>query len=549
MHHLLAALLLLLVSTGGSYPGDERTSANKLRKVIYTENKTELLSAVQELAGWNNATAMKSLLLIAAKRPPKIDPSYWMEAYSLVLRGGAGMTDPAALAEGAKIIIRNKSNPMSRDFLAMLANQGNPAMVAPMIQILKEGPDDMRVVAAEHLATIGDKRAIGPLVETLEDRKASSLLRRRISKALSGITGVDYGENAAQWKGWWEQNNGNELKGPGASSHDGGSTVSLDRTRESEWDKLRREARVLVLGAGNGCLCKKNHDLDNIKDTCDKLGLSADFVDKVTFETKTDPSKYLAILANCTMIREHCACPQCKPGAYSKDRLFTCVCPINKHDPTSYTLGDKGVKKIKSYVEKGGYLFAEDWCMEDFVEKAFGRYIRHGSIRPKDEEIPVVAAPGAMIHPYLKKIFFKGFKPQEEAGGTSVMTESELKEVVHTWKIDKETRTIKIVDPKRVVTILSSPDLEKYAQGDDAVAVTFAVGGKDGRRPGIASGGRIEQDNEKMTGGRVLYVLSHFGKQKSPEDEYSLQNLLINFLIEAYDRRSQLEKNPKKKRR
>ncbi|MDP6958195.1 MAG: hypothetical protein QF645_05210, partial [Planctomycetota bacterium] len=356
-------------------------------------------------------------------------------------------------------------------------------------------------------------------------------------------------DSASQWRGWWDQNSGKDLKGPGASSHDGGSTVSLDRGRDSEWDELRREARVLVLGAGNGCLCKKGHDLDNIKDTCDKLGLSADFVDKVTFEKETDPSKYLAILANCTMIREHCACPECKPGAYSKDRLFTCVCPINKHDPTTYVLGDKGVKKIKTYVEKGGYLFAEDWCMEDFVEKAFGRYIRHGSIRPKDEEIPVVAAPGAMIHPFLKKIFFKGFKPQEASSGTSVMTESELKDVVHTWKIDKETRTIKIVDPKRVVTILTSPALEKYAQGDDAVAVTFAVGGKDGKRPGVASGGRIQQDSEKMTGGRVLYVLSHFGKQKSTEDEYSLQNLLINFLIEAYERKYKVQKAPKKRRR
>ena len=40
-----------------------------------------------------------------------------------------------------------------------------------------------------------------------------------------------------------------------------------------------------------------------------------------------------------------------------------------------------------------------------------------------------------------------------------------------------------------------------------------------------------------MTGGRVLYVLSHFGKQESNEDEYALQNLLINFLVEAADRR------------
>jgi hypothetical protein len=548
MHQLAITALLALVSASTPNPGDVRTSANKLRKVIYTANHSELLPAVQELAGWNNADAMKSLLGIAGKRPSRIDPAFWMEAYSLLLRGAAGMTDTLALQEASKIILRNKANPMSRDFLAMLSNQGNPAIVPPMIRILEDGPDDMRVVAAEHLATIGDKRAIGALVEALEDRKASGLLRRRVAAALSGITGKNYGDNATQWRGWWEANSGKDLQGPAASGSKGGGTVTLDRTRDSEWDELRKEARVLVLGAGDKCLCAKNHDLDNIKNICDRLGLSADFVDKVTFDKKTNPSKYIAILANCTMIRRHCACPQCKPGAYAKDRLFTCVCPVNKHTPTTYMLGDKGVQKIKRYVERGGYLFAEDWCMEDFVEKAFGKYIRHGSIRPKDEEVSVVAAPGAMIHPFLKKIFFKGFKPQGSSVGTAVVTAEELKEVVHTWKIDKETRTIKIVDPKRVVTILTSPELERSAQGDNAVAVTFAVGGKDGRRPGIASGGRVQQDTTKMTGGRVLYVLSHFGKQRSSEDEYSLQNLLINFLIEANERRATFEKAPKKRR-
>ena len=36
----------------------------------------------------------------------------------------------------------------------------------------------------------------------------------------------------------------------------------------------------------------------------------------------------------------------------------------------------------------------------------------------------------------------------------------------------------------------------------------------------------------------VVYVLSHFGKQESTADEHSLQNLLINFLVEANERRA-----------
>jgi hypothetical protein len=220
------------------------------------------------------------------------------------------------------------------------------------------------------------------------------------------------------------------------------------------------------------------------------------------------------------------------------------VCPINKHEPVRYVLGDKGVAKIKKYVENGGYLFAEDWCMEDYVEKAFGDWIQHGSIRGQDEEVPVLAAPGAMSHPYMKKIFFKGYKqkPKDNSGGTTTLSEEDLKEVVHKWKIDKETRTIKIKSKDKVVTLLTSPELLKYAQGDDAVAVTFAVGGDDGKRPAVATGGELKQDRGLMTGGRVLYVISHFSKQKSSDDEYTLQNLLVNFLTEVYDRKIRKKK-------
>ena len=39
------------------------------------------------------------------------------------------------------------------------------------------------------------------------------------------------------------------------------------------------------------------------------------------------------------------------------------------------------------------------------------------------------------------------------------------------------------------------------------------------------------------------HVLSHFGKQNSEDDEFALQNLMLNFLIEANERRV---KNKKK---
>jgi len=201
-----------------------------------------------------------------------------------------------------------------------------------------------------------------------------------------------------------------------------------------------------------------------------------------------------------------------------------------------YVLGDKGVARIKRYVEGGGYLFAEDWCMEDFVAKAFGDYILPGSIRP-DEIVTVLPKAGAASHPYLKNIFFK--PPSAEPRTT--VTEEDFEKIGHSWKIDKETRTIIVRDPKRVAILLTSPDLEKKSKGEDAVAVTFGVTPVDpkdkGKKDTTTGNEVISQDRKKMQGGRVLYVLSHFGKQVSAQDEYSLQNLLINFLIEANERR------------
>jgi hypothetical protein len=211
------------------------------------------------------------------------------------------------------------------------------------------------------------------------------------------------------------------------------------------------------------------------------------------------------------------------------------VCPINKHEPVRYVLGEKALAKIRRYVESGGYLFAEDWCMEDFVSKLFGDFVMPGGVIPKVETVPVMPKAGQASHPYLKKIFFR---PSTATEGFTV-TEDDLR-INHTWLIDKETRTIKVRDPKKVVTLLTSPQLEKEYAGDDAGAVTFAVTPEDTKKnakPDPAGLPEISNDRRKMTGGRVLYVLSHFGKQISPDDEYTLQNLLVNFLVEANERR------------
>jgi hypothetical protein len=187
--------------------------------------------------------------------------------------------------------------------------------------------------------------------------------------------------------------------------------------------------------------------------------------------------------------------------------------------------------------------------MEDFVEKAFGEYVDHGTVRSKDESVNVMPKPGSSSHPYLRKIFFR--PPKEVARGVTV-SDTDLDKIEHKWKIDKETRTIRVKDPNKVVTLLISSDLSKTDSGNDAVAVTFGVTpvATDSRKKepskltAVATGPEIPQDRQKMMGGRVLYVLSHFGKQDSQTDEFALQNLLVNFLVEANERRGTYQPAP-----
>jgi hypothetical protein len=86
-----------------------------------------------------------------------------------------------------------------------------------------------------------------------------------------------------------------------------------------------------------------------------------------------------------------------------------------------------------------------------------------------------------------------------------------------------------------VVELLSSGKLQKVADGNGTIAAAF--------RPG--SQVPPAQPAPRGTPGVVMAVLSHFGKQGSAEDEVAIQNLLLNFLIDANAARE--ERGPRRK--
>ena len=181
------------------------------------------------------------------------------------------------------------------------------------------------------------------------------------------LTRENYGDSVSNWLGWWEANGAKpwtDLKKAGDAP-----ASEFGATRAEELGRVQKERRVLILHAGAKCECKKDHDLDpNLDTVLRNLDIKFDKITKDQMDAvagKLDSgetcnlSDYIAIIAICTHIREHCTCPTCKPGGTQSMRLFQCT-GCNVHKNTKFVIGKAGIEKIKKYVEGGGYLFSED---------------------------------------------------------------------------------------------------------------------------------------------------------------------------------------------
>lgn len=211
-------------------------------------------------------------------------------------------------------------------------------------------------------------------------------------------------------------------------------------------------------------------------------------------------------------------------------------------------MGKKGTSKIHKFVDAGGYLFSEDWELEEIIEPEWGDVLWHSKYLP-EEDIQVLPKPGSGTHPYLRKIFVKPPTHKSEGSGTTV--EEDVGKIDYQWHIDQDSPAIAIKDKKRVTilmyseTLASQSDKDHIASGEipgsDAVALTFLSGGGSREPDPVATGTAIPQDFSHFKGGRVVHVLAHFGKQSrtsgGEKGEAGLTNLMLNFLIEANERK------------
>ncbi|MCZ6792231.1 MAG: hypothetical protein O7J95_01305 [Planctomycetota bacterium] len=570
---------------------DDKKALRLVKKSLSRGDLTALDEGLRSLVRTGGGKVMRQLLSYAARIPPRDDGVYWA-----LLGGIASFVDRSALEELGDGLASRKSSPMARDLLYALSRNHSRHAAAALGPVLRVGAADLRSLAAENLGSVRVPEAVDLLIEALKAEEAKkppspTLVMDSIALSLTRITGKKFGAFSVNWDGWWKKNRrrrlrGQRLRGLGEErGHTGTAVDSLEGLRRQQYLGLEKAPKkgVIVLSAeyevearGRSRTVDRHLDLNNdrMEEILERMKVPHDIVKRTEF-LQYDLKETGAILVNCAQFHPFCICPDCIPGGVQRKRLYRCT-GCDHHHRFQPTFTDAQITKIRRFVAAGGFLFCEDWVVKELLEKAFPKYVVTGenlyvgreyrrvdgkvtklgqNVDPgvilRDGKIDVVPARGQAAHPYLRGIFSPsgdddGYEPPRlkldfddddddfddgdaprgrtvVVGLKSRQKDGELVTVKHAWQIDDESYSLKVVDPRRVVPLLRSGDLRQKVGKNSLVALAF--------RPGS----QVPPGHRTRAGvpGVVVQILSHFGKQESRTDEHTLENLLLNFLIDA----------------
>jgi hypothetical protein len=132
-------------------------------------------------------------------------------------------------------------------------------------------------------------------------------------------------------------------------------------------------------------------------------------------------------------------------------------------------LSPLGLRKLKTFVSSGGFLFTTDWALKHVLEEAFPGYVRYNERSTRDEVVRVEILD--TDDPFLMSLLGPKDDPQ--------------------WWLEGSSYPIQILDKKKVHVLVSSKEIEqKY--GEAPVFITFEYGE-----------------------GKVYHMISHFYLQRS----------------------------------
>jgi hypothetical protein len=582
-----SVVLTVLTALLGLSPLSAGEPLEDFGKALQSRDEEAMRAALRNVVRQGGRQNLKALLAQAGRIPPSEDGIYWS-----VVEAAASFVDREALEELGEAILAKKSAPMARDLVHALSANPSANVVAALGPVLLKGPQDLQLLAATKLGAVPVPGSVDVLIELLKKEESRSkdepsALAWTVAESLTKITGQKYGTGPVNWEGWWGKNRERPLRAGGeAPARSTGTAVDfLGGVRQKEFVGVETAPQkgVVVLSARFTKPSERDLNNDHMEGVLESMRIPHVVVSREDF-LGFDLSETGALLVNCAQFHKFCICPTCKPGGDRNNRLYRCT-GCNVHKEFKPELSAEAIEKIKNFVLAGGYLFSEDWVVRELVEKAFPEYVSvgvkfrvgveppaRGALPPAQKpeppqvklaksEVDVAPVRGRATHPYLRDIFMPRHdaparprvrldldgdekKAEGEVAGTdggggsdSAKTrvteteygkinagEAELARVRHKWTIDDESYSLKVVNPAKVVALLGSGDLQNPARGDSVVALAF--------RPGSAVPVG-QRGAPKGTPGVVVQVLSHFGKQTSVADEHSIQNLLLNFLIDA----------------
>ncbi|MFC1706254.1 hypothetical protein ACFL59_05435 [Planctomycetota bacterium] len=550
----LGAVLAVFVAVTVLYAADVSTLAKELREGLKQGNERKTASALSDLIKEGGKDAAKAVMSLAKKLPAGVaENAYWQ-----LIQGLAEFRDNQGCTYIGDQITKMKSAGLARDLMFALQSNHTPGVLELHRKVLTKGASDLREMSAQQVGSIRLVESVDLLIDVLaveEKKRRKSDLLIHVERSLERLTGAECGP-AHAWRGWWEPRREKGLPERTGGSNTGTVVDRLDPYSSKVLEKMEAK-HVLVLTCH--CVPEKGehqHDFDHVENLLSRMNTPHTIVRRKEFEKASYKGLREAwvLLINCTMVENHCVNPNHKAGAKTTMRMHQCDGP-GAHKIVNHSLSDIAVKKIKDFVERGGYLFTEDWVLYELLEKAWPALIASYPKYTADPQNPqpkkylpemtidVVPGRGETSNPMMRGIWQKESKQQSgdgESGGGTVSREPppppEPDDLLgkHKWVIDEDSPAIVAKDRTTVRVLMASPQLKDHqmSKGNDGVVVTFFPAAQSAKKRSGDPAGRY-LGRERLNGGRVLHVISHFGRQVSQEDEFAMQRLLVNFILEA----------------
>ena len=530
-----SALLVLACASGAvAAPGETSKLGNKLEKAVAANAGEAIQETLRELIAAGGPDALEEVLKLLPKlERVQNDAVYWQ-----LVTAASGFRDQAALeALGEFVAKKGKGAGFSRDLVFGLENNPSPHVAAALGPILRTGPYDMQLMAADQLARIRTVASVDLMIEILEKEgdKGDAELKRRLVTALGAVTGESMGD-AVNWIGWWKANRQNGLPDKGGQGHSGGGLASqvMDPNRKREFESLTKDPkRVIVISSqvpkDAPHQAGQDYNYDHMEQILTQMEIAHTVVLKDEFSK--DPDKYLkdawTVLVNCGNIQTFCVCKECRRLLAEKkakgvaggmtNRLYGCPPECGVHENYSYKLEKSAIERLKQWVEAGGYLFTEDWGLVEIIDACWPNLVSSNkgaepgpdgkpqqtiklirSLSDKKDpksvvqggDMDVIITPGRGLTslPLMRGVFARPRPPAreksadapDEGDGTRIRqlppTEDPTSAPSHSWTIDDESPAVQVQDRKRVTVLLESQELAGIIGGDEAVGVTFVVG-------------------------------------------------------------------------